>query len=129
MTRRRRPINVLMLALAFNLVTLGAMPTANAGVVGSLTYAQSQARDQRVARVQSFLTQDTVASQLVALGVDPADASARVTALTEAELASIEHRIDELPAGGDSFLAVVGIIFVVIIILELLGVTDVFKKI
>jgi hypothetical protein len=32
MTRRRRSIDVLMLALALNLVTLGAIPSANAGL-------------------------------------------------------------------------------------------------
>ena len=127
--RRRRPIDVLMLALALNLVTLGAVPTANAGVVGSLAYVQTQAHDQRVARVQSFLNQEQVARQLVALGVDPADATARVAALTDAELTRIEQHIDALPAGGTSFLAVIGIVFVVIIILDLLGVTDVFKRI
>jgi hypothetical protein len=118
-----------MLALALNLVTLGAIPSANAGLVGSLAYAQTQNRDQRVARVQSFLNRDNVAKQLVTLGVDPAEATARVAALTDVELISIEQHIDTLPAGGDSFLAVVGIIFVVIIVLDLLGVTDVFKKI
>jgi hypothetical protein len=37
-------------------------------------------------------------------------------------------RLEELPAGGD-LLAVVGITFVVILILELVGVIDIFKKI
>ena len=33
------------------------------------------------------------------------------------------------PAGGASFFAVIGILFVVLLILELTGVTDIFKKI
>lgn len=129
MTRRHRSINFLMLALALNLATLGVTPAANAGVVGSLAYAEAQARDQRVARVQTFLTQEHVSAQLIAMGVDPADAAERVAALTDQELAQIEGQIDTLPAGGTSLLAVIGVVFVVIIILDLLGVTDVFKRI
>ena len=34
-----------------------------------------------------------------------------------------------LPAGGDGLLAVIGIVFIVLLILELTGVTDIFKRI
>jgi uncharacterized membrane protein (Fun14 family) len=35
--------------------------------------------------------------------------------------------MDQMPAGGDA-LAVIGIVFLVLIILELVGVIDIFKK-
>ena len=37
--------------------------------------------------------------------------------------------MNTLPAGGDGFLAVLGIVFLVLLILELTGVIDIFKKI
>ncbi len=51
----------------------------------------------------------------------------RVAALSEAELAMLADQIGQAPAGGDA-LAVIGIVFVVLIILELTGVIDIFKK-
>jgi hypothetical protein len=35
--------------------------------------------------------------------------------------------MDQMPAGGD-LLAVIGIVFVILLILELVGVIDIFKK-
>jgi hypothetical protein len=36
--------------------------------------------------------------------------------------------MDSLPAGGDGLFAVIGILFIVLIILEWTGVIDIFKK-
>jgi hypothetical protein len=46
--------------------------------------------------------------------------------MTDVELLALEGNLDKQVAGGD-VLAVVGIVFVVLIILELMGVTDIFK--
>ena len=125
---RRAVINATMLVLAFNLVPLGAISTAHAGVVGSHAYAQAEARGQRIDRISAFLARDQVRGQLEAMGVDPTAAEARLAGLTDAELVTLEQRINELPAGG-SALAVIGIVFVVLIILEVVGVTDIFSKV
>ncbi len=66
---------------------------------------------------------------MVKLGVDPADASARVQSLTAEELGLLEENLAELPAGGVGVVEVVGIVAIVLIVLELLGVTNVFVKI
>jgi hypothetical protein len=61
------------------------------------------------------------------MGVDPAGIEGRLDALSEAEIAALAGQIEQAPAGGDA-LAVIGIVFVVLIILELVGVIDIFKK-
>jgi hypothetical protein len=48
-----------------------------------------------------------------------------VAGLTDAEVARISQQIDTLPAGGDA-LGVVVLIFVILIITDALGVTDIF---
>ena len=62
-----------------------------------------------------------------ALGVDPAAVDARVARLTDSELQSLADRMQQMPAGGDA-LAIIGIVFLVLLILELVGVIDIFKK-
>jgi Family of unknown function (DUF6627) len=120
--------NALILAMSLNLVSLGCIPVAQAAVIGTPTFSQSLSRDAQIQRINGFLARDSVRAQMIGLGVDPADAQARVAALTDSELAVLDQRIDSMPAGGD-ILAVIGIVFVVLLILELVGVINIFKKI
>ena len=48
-------------------------------------------------------------------------------ALSDSELVQLSENIDQAPAGA-GVVEVVGIVFIVLIILELVGVTDIFKK-
>lgn len=108
---------------------LAAFPTsAWAGFVGTHEAVEMELRQDRVAQVQRTLDRSDVRQRLISLGVDPQHAKARVAALTEAELARFEQ---ELSAGkaGSGVIEVVGIVFVVLLVLELVGVTDIFKAI
>lgn len=110
-------------------LALGVQSTATAGVIGTQDYLAAEARAGHLADLSAALSRADVQAQLVALGVDPAHAVHRAAALSDAELARVAGQLQALPAGGDSFLAVIGIAFVVLLILELTGVTDIFKKI
>jgi hypothetical protein len=48
--------------------------------------------------------------------------------LTDEEIAALHGRIEQQVAGGDA-IAVIGVVFLVLLILELVGVTDIFKAI
>ncbi|MGD9387083.1 MAG: PA2779 family protein [Gammaproteobacteria bacterium] len=102
-----------------------ALP-AQASIVGTQAVMAEADRADALARVQAALDREAVQAQLVALGVDPADAKARIAALTEAELQQLDGRLAELPAGA-GVLEVIGIVFVVLLILEIVGVIDIFS--
>jgi Skp family chaperone for outer membrane proteins len=112
--------------LSASLVSLGMQAPAAAGVVGT---AEAIASQQRAARtlVDATLARADVRAELERMGVDAADIEGRLDALSEAEVATLAGQIGEAPAGGDA-LAVIGIVFVVLVILELVGVIDIFKK-
>jgi hypothetical protein len=65
-------------------------------------------------RIRQFLAREDVRAALVAQGVDPAEANARVETLTDAEISQIAGRIDELPAGG-----ILGFVILVLVIVLL----------
>ncbi len=109
-------------------LALGLQTTASAGVIGTQAYLSAEARAGHLADINAALSRADVQAQLVSLGVDPANAATRAAALSDAELAQVAQEMQTLPAGGDSFLAVIGIVFLVLMILELTGVTDIFKK-
>jgi hypothetical protein len=81
----------------------------------------------RVVAVQAALARDNVQQAMVALGVDPVDARQRVASLSAQELTQLEGQLETLPAGG--ILGLIGAVFVVLLILELTGVIDIFKKV
>ena len=76
--------------------------------------------------LQEWLARDDARQQLQALGVNPAWAQERARTLSDAELARINHGIGELQAGGDSVLGVLVLIFIVFIITDAIGATDIF---
>lgn len=114
--------------LVLGMVAAAPLAPAQAAIVGTGTAMAMSERADSVARVNAVLLREDVQAQLEALGVDPERAIERVEALTDAELASLEARLGELPAGG-SVLGVLGAVLVVLIVLELLGVTNVFTSI
>jgi hypothetical protein len=124
--KRSRGIFVRILSVA--LVTAGFAQTAFAGTIATDYMLESEARDERIARVEAILARDDVAAQMEKMGVDAAMVSERLDNLTDDELMTLEARIDTETAGG-SALGVIGAVFLVLLILELVGVTDIFKSI
>ncbi len=101
-------------------------PVSQATVIDTRTILAAQA-DSPQADVQAFLARGEVREQLIALGVDPDDANGRVAALTGQEIRLLQNHINDLPAGS-SALALLGAVFLVLIVLELVGVTNIFSK-
>ena len=61
------------------------------------------------------------------MGVDASAVEQRVARLSDQELHQLAVDMRNAPAGGDA-LALIGAVFVVLLILELTGVIDIFKK-
>ena len=121
-----RRISPLVVA-AFGLMCLN-VPAVQAGMIGPSTYiTQQQQADVAGQRqeLQQFLARDDVRAQLIELGVDPAQAQARVDGLSPQEVATVAEQMQQLPAGGSVVGAIV-FIFLVLLITDLLGLTDVF---
>jgi hypothetical protein len=120
---------ILFPLLTAGLISLGPVQYAAGEIVGTENAMQLHERSSQIDRISRTLSQQQVREQLTRLGVDPAAAIQRVAALSDSELQVLEQRLGDLPAGAGGVLEVVGIVMVVLLILELLGVTDVFKAI
>jgi Family of unknown function (DUF6627) len=113
--------------LCVAMLTLGSPLVAQAGLIGTLDAMEAGTRAQDLATVSAALAREQVREQFIALGVDPVEVEARVAALTDPELRMLAGKVAEAPAGADA-LAVIGIVFLVLLILEAVGVIDIFKK-
>jgi hypothetical protein len=117
-----------VLAVSVCLISLPLMQPSYASVISTEQAIALEERQGRIDHINDVLARDSVRSSLVRFGVDPADASARVNALTDAELMTLEEQMEDLPAGGTGIVEVVGIVAIVLIILELVGVTNFFTE-
>jgi hypothetical protein len=120
--------NFVVNLVSLSLLSLGLMQTSGADMIGTELAIQGEARDARITRVETMLVRTEVASQLVKYGVDPLLVQSRVGNMTDTELLALEGSLDRQIAGGDA-IAVIGVVFLVLLILELVGVTDIFKSI
>ena len=120
----RRP---LIYVLCVAVLNLGSPLVAQAALVGTMQAVEAGTRVQDLATVNAALAREDVRAQFAALGVEPAQIETRVAALTDSELRTLAGQMAELPAGGDA-LAIIGIVFLVLMILEAVGVIDIFKK-
>jgi len=114
--------------LVLSMSLLGVPAVGLSAPIGTDTLVQLDQRGELLSRIQTQLTRDDVRAQFLERGVAPSEVDARIAALSTEELQILSAKLDELPAGG-SLLAVVGVVFVVLLILDLTGVTNVFTKI
>jgi len=108
--------------LIVSIAGLGLPLPAHAGIVSTGAALASAERD----RIAAVLERADVRAQLEAHGVRAADVNARMAALTDEEAAQLAGKLDSLPAGGDGIIGALLLIFVVLLITDILGLTKVF---
>jgi hypothetical protein len=122
-----KPLSVFLI---FSFLLLDFTATAaQAGIIGTESAINTFQGEKSRARITAFLERQEVQEALVQKGIDPAQAKKRVASLTDKEISRICKMLDKLPAGGDGIGAVVGavvLIFFVLLITDLLGLTNVF---
>ena len=115
--------------LILALTVAGVPQRASAAQVDTQTLIQDGGGAARVTRLQAQLSRRDVQRAMISLGVNPVAASERVAGLTDDEIVRLQRELDKLPAGGDGgILEILGVVFLVLIILDLVGVTHVFRS-
>lgn len=100
-------------------------PAARAAMVTTDQIVGAQQSQQDRAKVHALLTREDVKQALSARGVSTTDIQARVEAMTDQEVNTLSSKLDQLPAGGDA-LGILAFIFIVLIITDIMGLTDIF---
>ncbi|MCO4813007.1 MAG: PA2779 family protein [Gammaproteobacteria bacterium] len=118
----------LLQVVSLAIICTGFAQVSHAGVIETSVLADQEDRATHIARVEVLLASAEVARQFEKLGVDQALVAQRIQTLSNTELLLLQEQMDQQVAGGDA-LAVIGTVFLVLLILELVGVTDIFKSI
>jgi hypothetical protein len=110
----------------FGLLALSLhVPAARAGLVRTDAIVNAHAAADARDALRSALDRADVRQALLERGVHAEQVQARVDALTDAEAQALAASIDQLPAGGDA-IALAVFVFLVLLLTDILGYTDIF---
>ena len=102
---------------------------ASAAIIGTEAIANSLNGQQARSRIQGVIARKEIRNILIGQGVNIEEAKNRISSLSDAEAIRLANEIDQLPAGGDVWSAlIVGslIVFFVLLVTDIVGYTDVF---
>ncbi|AGA33660.1 hypothetical protein TVNIR_1999 [Thioalkalivibrio nitratireducens DSM 14787] len=116
---------VLGLLCAVLLAAATVAAPLQASMIGTGSMIELEHAQAERERLVAMLERKDVQQQLQAMGVTEADAAARITRMTDAEVRMLNERLDEMPAGAGA-LGVLVFLFLVFVITDALGVTDIF---
>ena len=122
-----KPISVL-LTISILLISI-PHKSALAVMVGTETVLDVTRSQEARDYLKQILAREDVQTALIAEGIDPVEAKARVDSLSDAEVASLADRIEQVPAGANALGIILGtalIVFLVLLITDILGFTDIF---
>jgi len=119
---RKTSIAILSVAI----LNLGFVGAAQAAIVDTSALVTTD-READLSTVRAQLDRAEVRAKFQDMGVDATAVDRRVARLNDRELHQLAVDMQNAPAGGDA-VWIVGAVFIVLIILELTGVIDIFKK-
>lgn len=117
-----------LFVVSLSLMTIGLSQPSLADIVGTQQLIDSEHRQASITRMESMLAREDIAKQMIAFGVQPEAVVDRLNNMTSVELMALEGSFDKHISGGDA-VSIIGAVFIVLLILELVGVTDIFKAI
>ncbi len=100
-----------------------------AAMVGTETVVDTQRGREARNLIHSVLAREDVQAALRDRGIDPLEAKARIDSLSDEEVIRLADQIDQLPEGAGAvtvLLVIILVMFLVLVIFDLTGVTDVF---
>ena len=108
------------------IVNMGMAGAASAAILDTASLVTTdRAADMGLVRTQ--LDRADVRARMTEMGIDATAVDARIASLSDRELHQVAVDMQNAPAGGDA-VWIIGAVFIVLIILELTGVIDIFKK-
>lgn len=115
-------------ALSLLLAQCVLVPAANAAMIGTEMELSQAERSAKEEQVMSLVQREEAKATLEKYGVAPADIEKRLDRLSDQQLAQLAQKAEDLPA-GQSVLGFVLAVLLILILLDLLGVTNVFPAI
>ena len=112
------------IVLSVSLINL-SIGSAQAAMIANDQVINQVQQINSKAELLQLMNRADVRQQLVDLGVSTDDIEARINMMTDQEIAQLNQQLEDLPAGGDA-LGVILVVFIVFVITDLMGATNIF---
>jgi len=125
--QRLKPVSFIL--AFFMLMISGPFQSAYAVIIGTETVLDSARGQEARATLKQLLAREAVQNALVARGIEPGEAEARIDSLSDAEAIHAADKFDQLPAASGFFetlLVVAFLVFLILLITDISGYTDIF---
>jgi len=125
--QKRKTIAILII-VTFSALSIISSP-ADALMINTGEISKQNHRDLLRDRINKLIERSEIQKYIVARGISPEKAKARIDSLSDEEIENISSKMDQLPAGGDALGVLIGaslFVFIVLLITDILGFTDVF---
>lgn len=116
--KKAQPVAIFMTILTLLLSV--PYQSAVAALVGTESMLDMSRSQQARETLKQFMAREDVRSAIVAQGVAPAEADARLDSLTDAEVIQLADQINQLPAGGDVLGLAIAVLVIVILVLVII---------
>jgi hypothetical protein len=100
------------------LIAIPYQPLLAAMVPTEATVYQFKAQDARD-HMKTLISRNHIKTALISQGIDPDEAKARVDSLSDSEVIEVADKIEQLPAGGGVFGAIIGAALIVFLVSRL----------
>ena len=127
---RQKTLKPVSFALAiFMLLISGPFQSVYASLIATESVLDNARGQQARAYLKQLLARQDIQTALVAQGIDPSEAKARIDSLSDAEAVQAADKFDQLPAASGFFetlLIVAFMVFLILLITDIAGYTDIF---
>lgn len=123
---RLKPVS-LFLAIFMIMISM-PYQSAWAAMVSTEDLIHSERAAEARTSLSKVLAREDIQQALMARGIDPVEAQARVDSLTDAEAIRFAGMVDQMPAGAgvEWILGLAVFVFLVLLVTDILGYTDIF---
>lgn len=115
----------ILASILIMLISMVQIPMVQAAIITTDEAIQVQQNDINREYILSMLQKDELQQHLSDYGLDAQLAAERVSHMSDAEIALLNERLNEMPA-GEGVVGTIVLIFIVFIITDALGATDIF---
>ena len=122
-----KPVGLFLAVFMF--ILSGPCQSSMAAMIGTESVINTDRAQNAREYLKSLLARKDVRNALVSQGIDPLEAKNRIDSLSDEEATLVSDQLQELPAGGDFFTAlliVALIVFLVLLVTDITGYTDIF---
>ena len=127
---RRKTLKPVSLVLSLFMLTIsGPFQSAHAALIGTEAVLDSARGQEARDYLSQLLAREDVQNALMAQGIDPAEAKARIGSLSDEEAIHAAEKFDQLPAASGFFetlLIIAFLVFIILLITDIAGYTDIF---